>query len=411
MLVTDILESISNASGTNEKAAILKSNKSNVILVKALELGHDSYTPFNVVKVPAVLKKQRQILADETARWHAFFEAAGHCASRTYTGNAAISLLHSSLSTATEAEEAWMRKILKKNMSLGASTKTINKVIPGLISTFEVALAQKFDIKRIHICQTTVSVEPKLDGIRCFAIVQNNHVNMFARSGKLITNFNDTIGEELIKLGDGCYDGEIMGDDFTALMRQARRKYDVDVKDTYLCLFDYLPLTEWESKKTILGASARYEELDRRIKNAKKLSYIRCVPNFIVPANYKNIKELHDTFVSQGYEGAMVKDNSAPYLFGRGYEVMKFKEFFDADLEIEGFTEGTGKHSGKLGAVIVKFNGVEVQVGSGFNDELREQIWDDKDSFLGRIIEVRYQEITPDGSLRFPTFKCFRNDR
>ena len=31
--------------------------------------------------------------------------------------------------------------------------------------------------------------------------------------------------------------------------------------------------------------------------------------------------------------------------------------------------------------------------------------------FIGRMIEVRYQEVTPDGSLRFPTFVCFRNDR
>ena len=107
----------------------------------------------------------------------------------------------------------------------------------------------------------------------------------------------------------------------------------------------------------------------------------------------------------------MVKDVAAPYLFGRGHEVMKLKAFHDADLQIEGFIEGTGKHEGKLGSVLVRFEGVEVQVGSGFSDELREQIWADQDAFLGRMIEVRYQEITPDGSLRFPTFKCFRNDR
>ena len=57
------------------------------------------------------------------------------------------------------------------------------------------------------------------------------------------------------------------------------------------------------------------------------------------------------------------------------------------------------------------WDGVNVQVGSGLTDVLREQIWKDKELFIGRIIEVRYQEVTPDGSLRFPTFVCFRNDR
>ena len=90
---------------------------------------------------------------------------------------------------------------------------------------------------------------------------------------------------------------------------------------------------------------------------------------------------------------------------------MKLKAFYDADLNIEGFVEGTGKHEGKLGSVLVTYEGVQVQVGSGFNDALREQIWSDQESFLGRVIEVRYQEVTENGALRFPTFKCFRNDR
>ena len=90
---------------------------------------------------------------------------------------------------------------------------------------------------------------------------------------------------------------------------------------------------------------------------------------------------------------------------------MKVKEFHDVDLPIVGLEEGTGRHSGKLGAVKINYNGVNVKVGSGFSDEEREQVWNDQESFIGRIIEVRYQEVTPDGSLRFPTFVCFRNDR
>jgi len=192
-------------------------------------------------------------------------------------------------------------------------------------------------------------------------------------------------------------------------MQQAYRKDDVDLRDTYLALFDYLPIEEWDSKETVLSCSDRYAELERRIQ--KKTQHLKLVPRDKVTAEYAPIKELHDKYVAQGYEGAMVKDLDASYLFGRGHEVMKLKAFFDADLKIEGFIEGTGKHEGKLGSVLVKYEGVEVQIGSGFNDELREQIWADRDSFLGRVIECRYQEVTPDGSLRFPTFKCFRNDR
>jgi DNA ligase-1 len=130
-----------------------------------------------------------------------------------------------------------------------------------------------------------------------------------------------------------------------------------------------------------------------------------------VLANYDEIKTAHDDFVKLGYEGVMIKYPEAPYKFGRGWEVMKFKAFHDVDLKISEVLEGTGKHTGKMGSVRVNYLGVDVQVGSGFSDELRTKLWFDRKSFIGRMIEVRYQEVTPDGSLRFPTFVCFRNDR
>ena len=138
---------------------------------------------------------------------------------------------------------------------------------------------------------------------------------------------------------------------------------------------------------------------------------MRVVERIRIKSNYEEIKRIHDNYVTQGYEGAMLKALNESYCFGRDWSVMKFKAFFDADVPIIGYKEGTGKHQGKLGSFLVDYKGVEVNVGSGLTDELREQFWQKPEEHLGRIIEVRYQEETPDGSLRFPTFVCFRNDR
>lgn len=407
-MLTDILAQVRSASGTNEKSALILANKGNDLLLTVLRMGHDPFEPYHIVKIPKT--KSRSPLPDERARWNAFFDAASSCATRSTTGNAAITLVQSAFEKALPEEEAEMRKILDKHMALGASTKTINKVIPGLIPTFEVALAQKFEEKRIA-GRREVAVEPKLDGIRCFAVVENGHATIFARSGKLISNFDSTIGRDLATLGDGCYDGEIMGQDFTDLMRQAYRKEDVDVSRTYLALFDFLPLSEWKAKATNLSTRQRYEELQKRLAGNTSVTCLRIVDRHYVPASMKEITRLHDVFAAAGYEGAMIKDTESSYRFGRGWEVMKLKAFSDVDLPIVSLIEGTGKHEGKLGSVVVNYEGVEVQVGSGWSDELREQIWADPKNFVGRVIEVRYQEVTPDGSLRFPTFKCFRNDR
>ena len=412
MLVTQILNEIKATAGSNAKKDILASHEDNELLKKVLKYGLDPFMPFNIVKVPKVKAPKRWVGMSEEGRWAAFFEVAEECATRKLSGNNAVNIMHAALECATVEEEKWMRKILKKHLAIGASTKTVNKVFPGLIPTFEVALAQKFEEKRLA-GKDRVGVEPKLDGIRCFAVVENGETFLYARSGKLISNFDDTIGKELSQLGDGCYDGEIMGEDFTALMRQAYRKQAVDVSNSYLALFDFLPLEEWKSRDAVMSCERRYEELNLQLDHFQPCNwkYLKVVPRYTAGADYAEIKNLHDEFVLEGYEGAMVKDLDAPYKFGRGPEVMKLKDFHDVDLKIERLIEGTGKHSEKLGSVVVDYHGVEVQVGSGFSDELRETIWAAPDSFAGRMIEVRYQEVTPDGSLRFPTFVCFRNDR
>ena len=419
-MLTNLLNQIRDTKGTNAKKEILRLNKNKDSLLRFLDYALNPYMPFHVVKVPKTQSREVSMLT-EIEVWDKFFETAKLCSSRVLTGNAAIAALAEVFHCATADQEKWMRKVLKKNLAIGMSEKTVNAVIPCHIPTFEVSLAHKLDMKRIKTKH--VIIEPKLDGIRCFAIVKNGNATLYARSGKLINNFDDSIGRELSSLGDGCYDGEIMGEDFTALMRQAYRKEKVDTTGTYFGIFDYLPLHEWNSKEACLSTVERYNALFRKLtgitfdnaeKGVKPLllwNYLQIVKRSLVHANFDLLRGYHDSYVEQGYEGAMIKDPDAPYCFGRSWSVMKFKAFFDADVLITGMKEGTGKHSGKLGSFVVDYKGVEVRVGSGLTDELREHLWQQKDKHIGRIIEVRYQEETPDGSLRFPTFVCFRNDR
>src|SRR5690606_5364556 len=93
------------------------------------------------------------------------------------------------------------------------------------------------------------------------------------------------------------------------------------------------------------------------------------------------IKAMHDVYVSQGYEGAMIKILSEPYKFGRGHNVTKLKDFYDIDLEVVSFKEGTGKYTNMLGAIVVKKDDILVDVGSGFSDEERKIIWSNRSKF------------------------------
>jgi DNA ligase 1 len=415
-MLTNLLNEIRDTRGTNAKKELIRLNKSKTSFLKFLDYALNPYMPFHVVKIPKTKRREVHLLT-EIEVWDQFFETAKQCSLRSITGNAAIAALSEVFHCATPDQEKWMRKVLKKHLAIGVSEKTVNSVIPGHIPTFDVALAQKFEAKRMK--GELIAIEPKLDGIRCFGIVKNGQTMLYARSGKIISNFDNTIGRELSSMGDGCYDGEIMGEDFTSLMRQVYRKESVDTTGTYFGVFDYLPLHEWLTKEATMSCASRYKQLFRKIvghtsTDIKPLfiwNHIRLVNRSYIKPDEELIKGFHDRFVSEGYEGAMIKDPYAPYKFGRGWEVMKYKAFHDVDLPIKQLLEGTGKHSGKLGSVVVCYKGVDVQVGSGFSDAYRVQIWNEPDTYVGRTIEVRYQEETPDGSLRFPTFVCFRNDK
>ena len=237
--ILDMFENILEAKGTNAKKELLKVYLySNLYFQTLISYSFNPYRSFHVVKIPKVKKENRNPIDPQEA-WKLFILNADVCSRREVTGNAAINLIHETFQKCSEAQEKWMRKVLKKNLAIGVSTKTINKVQPNLIPTFEVSLAQKFDKKRMS---DWVYIEPKLDGIRCLAIVENNEAKLFTRQGKLVTNFNETVGKELLLMGDGCYDGEIMSKDFTELMRQVYRKENKDIDDVYFAIFDFLTL-------------------------------------------------------------------------------------------------------------------------------------------------------------------------
>lgn len=410
---TETLSLITQTQGTNAKLALLVEHDTSE-LRRVLNYGLDGFYHFNVVKVPKV-KSNRVPIGTDSEQWQRFFDAADQCARREVTGNAAVDLLHAVFQSVTPEAEKWMRNVLDKRLTLGVAVKSVNKVFPGLVDTFEVQLAEKMTDKILQKLPDTVYIEPKLDGIRCLAIVEDNGCTLYARSGKPITNFDDTIGRELSSLPVGVYDGEIMDEDFTALMRQARRKENVDVSGSYLVLFDAIELGEWDARTGREPFKHRRQRLVGALEG-RDFQFLRLVEQRDIYKSPDIIDGQHREFVAQGYEGAMVKNPDAPYCFGRSDAVIKVKSFFDADLTVVGFKEGTGKHVGKLGSILVDFEGNEVNVGSGFDDEQREEVWRNQDKYLGMTAEVRYQEVTLDSkgnpnSLRFPTFVCWRLDK
>lgn len=202
-------------------------------------------------------------------------------------------------------------------------------------------------------------------------------------------------------------DGEVVSGSFNKTVSEVRKK-DVQATDAEFHIFDLLPKSVFAE-----GTPAKWSYLDRRkcveefAALAVKGGPIKAIPRYLVNS-VEEIHTLYEAVRARGLEGLIVKDPEALYVRKRSHAWMKIKAEETVDLYVTGWEPGTGKYEGLIGAFIVDHNGVPVNVGSGLSDELRSE---DPNEIVGRMIEVEYHEVTPDGSLRHPRFKRFRDDK
>eukprot|EP01126_Amoeba_proteus_P030543 TRINITY_DN3017_c0_g1_i12.p1 TRINITY_DN3017_c0_g1~~TRINITY_DN3017_c0_g1_i12.p1 ORF type:complete len:352 (-),score=66.65 TRINITY_DN3017_c0_g1_i12:633-1688(-) len=120
----------------------------------------------------------------------------------------------------------------------------------------------------------------------------------------------------------------------------------------------------------------------------------------------EHLKQQLERVERKGGEGIMLRQPKSKYVGTRSSTLLKLKNFFDDEAKVVGHLPGKGKHLGRLGALQCELANKKLfQVGTGFSDAQRE-----KPPKIGSIITFRYQELTPGGIPRFPSFVGERID-
>ena len=358
-----------------------------------------------------------------------FWKTAEQLALRQLTGDAArVAINYMRLNAREQEWNQWYRRILIKDLRCGVSEKTVNKVVEKTrpeyaIPVFSCQLASDSAHHEDLLAGKKI-VEVKLDGMRVITVVYpDGRVDQYSRNGKELVNFPHIKAQiarhaRFFKTAT-VLDGEVMSSSFQDLMKQARRKDNVQTDDAVLHLFDILSLDEFVAGVGTLTQKHRSILLNNWFTPlADHMPNVAIVGQEVVDLDtvkgQSRFKMINTQAVAGGYEGIMVKDVEAVYECKRGRAWLKLKPFIEVSLTVVSTEEGTGKNAGRMGNLICEGEDdgklIRVSVGGGFTDQQREDFWSCRVD--GQVVEVRADAVTQnqDGSysLRFPRFKSFR---
>lgn len=419
------------------EASVLGSTNAQIFL-GLLKACYNPYVTFGIKQVPDTF-----CITNAENPWGEFNELLLKLSRRQLTGNAAREAIEE-MAHRFDSDEwnNFCAPVIRRDMRAGISDKTINKICKKTeyeVPIFGCQLATNSEgrpemkgIKRL---------EPKLDGVRVLMTVipgDDGDVTVLSlsRNGKLFENFGhieDQIRNNFTKIIRKAHaigleqgfvlDGEVIGNTFQELMRQARRKENVQATDSVFNIFDIVPLADFRRGHWNAQLHKRISFLERLQGIIEDMPNVELLPHIMVDLDTAEGRDVLHRYakdqVNAGFEGIMIKDVNAPYECKRNTFWMKWKPTITVDLTVIALEEGTGRNAGRLGALVCEGvddgKEIRVNVGSGFSDGDRDDYWANSNSVVGRTAEILCDVITQnqDGtySLRFPRFVRFRDDK
>ena len=331
------------------------------------------------------------------------------------SGNSAKEFYSLLLQKLTEDSRVILLNILGRDLKCGINIKNINKVFKNLIpkpNYMRCAVFSEKLVKKIHF---PAMLQLKMDGTYREFNVSNGMVSAKTRAGE--EYFNPVLFKEMMNFPDGYYMGELTIDGesrFTGngLINSLNPPLD---KIIFTC-WDFLTFDEYTGKvKT--SYIDRFNRLQNLIEN-RDFKQVKLVENHIVNNVSEALKQV-SLWMSEGLEGGVLKDFNNTFKNGTSNTQLKIKLKVDAEMRITGFTEGTPgtKREGKIGAIqFANDEGTIKGQCSGFSDAELEEFSKNKDSLIGKIISVEFNDITKAENneyyaLSHPRFIEIRNDK
>ena len=275
-------------------------------------------------------------------------------------------------------------------------------------------LAHKYH-EQGHKIKYPAFVQPKLDGHRCIAVIQDGKASLWSRTQKRITSMPHV--EAALELLAATHpngpmnmvlDGELYNHDYhnrfedlSSMIRKATPQPGCEVVQYWI--YDVvvdLPFSE---------RNAMLESFETLIKSYGLGTVLGILATFEV-ADEEAMLALTGEFIANNYEGAIVRNAATLYENKRSYGLQKVKQFEDAEFEIVDVEEGRGNMAGRAIFVCLAPNGERFNAKMQGNLDNLSQIWQERENYIGKQLTVKYQGWYESGVPRFPVGIRLRED-
>lgn len=255
-------------------------------------------------------------------------------------------------------------------------------------------------------------IQPKLDGVRCLFTAKG----AFSRADNQFMNvehIEQALKPFFAKNPTAVLDGELynhgLKDDFEKIISLVKKR-----KPTKDDRVEAAELVEYHIYDVASMTIANY---------TTRLNYINSISNFQwnhilrrvdtkVALDFDDALKMHKNNLKLGYEGSIYRSFEGKYKGTRSWDLMKFKDFHDAEATIIGYEIGKGKREGTLGKFIMQdYEGNEFGCppGKGYNYKDLANMLENIHDYIGEYATFTYFERTKAGSYRHPHYKAIRN--
>lgn len=246
-------------------------------------------------------------------------------------------------------------------------------------------------------------LQPKLNGVRCLTHLEQGQAPQFISRKNQRYETVDHIGAALREMGidNITLDGEIYTHGWSfakVLQRVKKQRVGTDGSDK-------LQYWVYDIADEAIPYEMRHNQIDNMLQGHAVI--VKC-PTVEVH-NDDQVWKIHDEWVKLGFEGAIIRNKHGMYQKGlvRSYDVMRVKNFHDAEFEIIGGKSEEVKLEDETWVDCVVYRcktetGQEFDVRPVGSVEARVKMFANLKDAIGKPLTVKYAEFSEDGIPIFP---------